>query len=105
METRIIWLNEARSELMKQEDQVESLNSCIDELQQQDYAQRVELKDAHHGYIESRREQSRLQQELSLKEKALPRDSDTKNTRDGRNEESARTTGRRILRTKIERKS
>ena len=33
-------LAEARSELMKQEYQVESLNNCIDELQQQTYAQR-----------------------------------------------------------------
>ena len=64
-------LNQARSELMKQEHQVESLNSCIDELQQQAYAQRLELEDAHHGFIGSRREQSRLQEELSMKEKAL----------------------------------
>ena len=28
---------------------VESLNSCIDELQQQAYAQRLEMEDAHHG--------------------------------------------------------
>ena len=63
--------NQARSELMKQEHQVESLTNCIDELQQQAYAQRLELEDAHHGYIESRREQSRLQEELSMKEKAL----------------------------------
>ena len=53
-------LNQARSELMKQEHQVESLNCCIDELQQQAYAQRLEVEDAHHGYVESRREQFRL---------------------------------------------
>ena len=35
------------------------------------YAQRLELQDAHHGYFESRREQFRLQEELSMKEKAL----------------------------------
>ena len=64
-------LNQARSEIMKQEHQVESLNSCINELQQQAYAQRMELHDAHHGNVESRREQSRLQEELSVKEKAL----------------------------------
>ena len=51
--------------------QVESLNSCINELQQQAYAQRLELQDARRGYIESRRERSRLQEELSMKEKAL----------------------------------
>ena len=64
-------LNQARSELMNQEHQVGYLNSCIDELQQQAYAQRLELEDAHQGYIESRREQLRLQEELSMKEKAL----------------------------------
>ena len=46
-------LNQARSELLKQEHQVGSLYSCVAELQQQDYAQRLELEDAHHGYIES----------------------------------------------------
>ena len=34
-------------------------------------AQRLELQDAQHGYIESRREQVRLQEELSTKEKVL----------------------------------
>ena len=53
-------LAEARPELMKQEHKVESLNTCIGELQQQTYAQRLELEDAHHGYVESRREQVRL---------------------------------------------
>ena len=45
METRIILLNQAMSELVKQEHQVGSLDSCIDELQQQAYAQRLELED------------------------------------------------------------
>ena len=49
-------LAEARSELMKQEYKVESLNTCISELQQQTYAQRLELEDAHLVYVESRRE-------------------------------------------------
>ena len=71
METRIICSNQAKSELMKQEHQVGSLHSCIDELQQQAYAQRLELEDAHHGYVESRREQLRPQEELSMKETAL----------------------------------
>ena len=48
-------LAEARSEDMKQEYTVESLNTCIRELQQQSYAQRLELEDAHLGYVESRR--------------------------------------------------
>ena len=30
-----------------------------------------ELQDAHHGYVESRREQVGLQEELSMKEKSL----------------------------------
>ena len=64
-------LNQARSELMTQEHQVGSLNSCIDELQQQAYAQGLELEDAQHGYIESRRKQVRPQEESVIKEKAL----------------------------------
>ena len=64
-------LTQARSELMKQEHKVESLNNCVNELQQQAHAQRLELQDAHHGYVESRREQVRLQEELSVKEKSL----------------------------------
>ena len=64
-------LNQARSEIMKQEHQVESLNSCVNELQQHAYAQRLELEDAHHAYIESRKEQSQLEEEVSVKEKAL----------------------------------
>ena len=64
-------LNQARSDLMKRELQVESLNNCISELQQQAHAQRLELQDAQHGYVESRREQVRLQEELSMKEKVL----------------------------------
>ena len=49
-------LNQARSELMKQEHQVGSLNSCINELQQQAHVQRQSQI-----FFESRREQSRLQ--------------------------------------------
>ena len=56
---------------MKQELQVESLNNCISELLQQVHAQRLELQDAEHGYVESRREQVRLQEEFSMKEKVL----------------------------------
>ena len=56
---------------MKQEHQVGSLKNCIGELQQQAYAQRLELQDAQHGCIEYRRKQARLQEELSLKERLL----------------------------------
>ena len=61
---------QARSELMKQEQKVESLNNCINELQQQAYSQRMDLENAHHGCVESRREQVRLQEEFDMKEKA-----------------------------------
>ena len=72
METEITHLlAEAGSELMKQEYKVESLNTCISESQQQTYAQRLELEDAHLGFVESRREQVRLQEELVMIEKAL----------------------------------
>ena len=57
--------------LTRQEHQVGSLNNCISESQQHAYAQRLELQDAQHGYIESRREQVRLQEELSLKDAVL----------------------------------
>ena len=42
-------LSQARSELMRQEHQVGSLNSCINKLQQQAFAQGLELHDAQHG--------------------------------------------------------
>ena len=56
---------------MKQEHKVESLNSCICELQQQACAQRLELEDPYLGYVESRREQERLQEDVVVKEKAV----------------------------------
>ena len=62
-------LSQARSELVKQEHQVGSLNCCVNELQQQAYAQGLELQDAQHGYIESRREQVRLQEEFAMKDR------------------------------------
>ena len=64
-------LNQARSELAKQELHVESLNECVGELQRQTEEQRLALQDAQHGFVESRREQVRLQEELSVKEKVL----------------------------------
>ena len=59
-------LAEAKSKLMKQESKVDSLDTCIRELQRQAHSQRLELDDAHCGYEESRREQVRLQEELAL---------------------------------------
>ena len=71
-------LSQARSELVKQEHQMGSLKRCINELQQQAYAQGLELQGAHHGYKESRREQARFQEESSMKEKLL-RDTQIRN--------------------------
>ena len=63
-------LSQARSELMRQEHQVGSLNSCISELQQQAFAQRLELQDAQHGQIRSMREmrERKRAQELRVDE-------------------------------------
>ena len=55
---------------MKQEDTVEFLNNCISELQQQAHAQRLDLESAHRSFVESRREQVRLQGGLVMKENA-----------------------------------
>ena len=54
---------------MKQEHQVGSLNNCISVLQLLAYTPRLKLQDARLGYVESRREQVRPQEELSMKEK------------------------------------
>ena len=56
---------------MLQECKVGSPNSCINELQQKAYAQRLELDDARCGCEESRREQVRQQEQLVMREKAL----------------------------------
>ena len=64
-------LNQARSDLAKQELHVESLNKCIGELQRQTEEQGLALQDAQYGFVESRREQVRLQEELSVKEKVF----------------------------------
>ena len=64
-------LSQARSEPMKQEHQVQSLNDCISEFQQQTLCSRIGIIGRTTRYIESRREQVRLQEELSLKEKVL----------------------------------
>ena len=64
-------LNQARSDLAKRDLHVESLNKCIGELQRQTEEQRLALQDAQHGFVESRREHVRLQEELSIKEKVL----------------------------------
>ena len=83
-------LNEAKSELVRQEHQVGSLNNCISKQQQQAYAQRLELQDAQDGYIESRREQVRPQsstRRIMYEGKGSPRYSGPKYARKVRNEE------------------
>ena len=57
-------LNPARSDLAKQELRVESLNKCIGELQRQTEEQRLTSQDVQYGFVESRREQVRPQEEL-----------------------------------------
>ena len=64
-------LNQARCDLSKQELHVESPTECIGELQRQTEEQRLALQDAQYGFVESRREQVRLQEELSMKEEVL----------------------------------
>ena len=64
-------LNQAKSDLAKQELHVESLNKCIGEQQRQTEEQRLALQGAQHGFVGSRREQVRVQKELSMKEKIL----------------------------------
>ena len=64
-------LNQARSDLAKQELHFDSLNKCTGELQRQTEVQRLALQDAQYGFVESGREQVRLQEELSMKEKDL----------------------------------
>ena len=65
-------LNQARSDLAKQNLHVESLHKCIGEQQQQQTEeQRLAQQDAQYRFVQSRREQVRLQEDLSMKEKVL----------------------------------
>ena len=64
-------INQARSDLTTQELHVESLNKCIGELQRQTEEQRLALQDVQYGFVESGREQVRLQEELSMTENVL----------------------------------
>ena len=64
-------LNQARLGLVKQEPHVESPKKYICEPQRQTEERRLALQDAQHGFVESRREHVRLQEELSIKEKVL----------------------------------
>ena len=64
-------LAEAKSEIMKQECKVDSLVTCIRELQRQAHSRRLELDDVNCGYEQSGREQARLHEELAQRKKAL----------------------------------
>ena len=78
-----------KRDLNSQEYKVESLNTCISELQQQTCVQRLELEDAHLGYVESRKEQVRLQEEFGHERESTSGHSDLKYSRNGRIEESS----------------
>ena len=64
-------LNQARSDLAMQDLHVKSSKNCIGELQRQTEDQKLALQGARNGFVESRREQVRVQEELSLKETVL----------------------------------
>ena len=63
--------NQARSDLAQQELHVESLNKCISELQKRTEAQNRAPQDVQNEFVESRREKTRLHEELLRKEEAL----------------------------------
>ena len=78
-------LNQARSDLATQELHVGSLNKWIGELQRQTEGQRFAFQDAQYRFVESRREQRRLQEELIVYEgKSSPKYSNPKYARNGR---------------------
>ena len=64
-------LNRAKSDPAKRELHVESLNKCIDDLLKRTEVQDRALQDVQNEFVESRRERTRLQEELLRKEKAL----------------------------------
>ena len=86
-------LNQARSELMKQEHQVGSFNSCINELQQETYAQRLELQDAHHGFFSISKRTITPARRIIYEGKSASRYSNPNYARNGRNEERSRIMG------------
>ena len=61
-------LAEAKSEILKQECKVDTLNTCIREFQRRAHSHRLELDNVHCGYEKSRREQARLHEELAQRE-------------------------------------
>ena len=64
-------LAEAKSEILKQESKVDSLNTSFREFQRQTHSNRLEMDYVIYWYEEARSEQARLQEELAQREKAL----------------------------------
>ena len=64
-------LNQAKSDLARKESHVESLNKCINDLQKRTEVQDRASQEVQNEFVESRREQARLQEELIRKENAL----------------------------------
>ena len=70
--------NRGRTDLARRETRVESLNKCINDLQKRTDAQGRALQDVQDEIVKSRREQTRLQEKLLRKDKAL-RDTQIRN--------------------------
>ena len=86
-------LNQAKSDLARKESHVESLNKCIDVSEKRTEAKNRALQEVQNEFVESRREQARLQVELIRKENACSSIyADSKYARIGEDEESASTT-------------
>ena len=62
---------EAKSEILKQECKVDTLNTCIREFRRQAHSNRSEMDNANYWCEESGREEARLHEELAQREKAL----------------------------------
>ena len=64
-------LAEAKSEILTQECAIDTPNACIREFQRLAHSNRLEMNSVNCGYKEFRREQARLHEELTQREKAL----------------------------------
>ena len=64
-------LAEGKSEILKQECKIDSLNTCIREFQRQAHSNRLKMDCVNYGYEEFRRELARPHEELAQREKAF----------------------------------
>ena len=71
-------LAEAKSEVLKQECKVDTLNTCIREFQRQARSNRLDMDDANYGYEESRREQDQASRRIGATRKSTSRNSHQK---------------------------